>query len=236
MQEKQLLTWEQIEAVLRGSRLTLLYGPPGTGKTTAAINAARDLGVSAWSMTLTDEQPASVLQGHFIPKDGEWSFMDGIALRPYRNGGVLVLNEIDHASSDVMDFLNNLMDDSTISRMELPTGETVFPHADFRIICTTNATPRDIRDRSTAVADRLSNSIYVGTVHPDAIAGLPADLQKAAENSCTTDTHPDRPTTLRAWKAYATLREGVGAEVAALAVFGNRAAEVQDALTLGAAR
>lgn len=236
MQEKQLLTWEQIEAVLRGARLTLLYGPPGTGKTTAAVNAARALKVSAWNLTCTDEQAAAEMRGHFIPKGGEFVWMDGPALSAYREGGVLILNEIDHASSDVLDFLHNLMDDSGVSRITLPTGETVFPHDTFRIVCTTNVSPGEIRNRSNAVADRLRNSIYVGTVHPDAILALPEDIRKAAENSATTDQHPDRPATLRAWAAYATLRDSVGAEVAAVAVFGDRAVEMTDALTLAASR
>jgi hypothetical protein len=86
------------------------------------------------------------------------------------------------------------------------------------------------------VADRLSNAIYIGTCHPDAIAALPEDLRTAAENSATTDRHPDRPATLRRWGAFATLRESVGPEVAALAVFGDRATEITDALSMAAAR
>jgi MoxR-like ATPase len=236
MQEQQLLTWEQVEAVLRGSRLTLLYGPPGTGKTTAAVNAARDLGVSCFSVNLADEMPSAEIRGHFIPKGTVWDWMNGPALTPYRDGGVLVLNEIDKASDDVLDFCHNLMDDRGVSRITLPSGEIVFPSDAFRIVCTTNEDPGFIRSRSGAVADRLSNAIYIGTPHPDAIAALPEDLRDAAENTATTDTHPDRPATLRRWQAFATLRDAVETDVAGLAVFGNRWQEIQDALTLAASR
>lgn len=236
MREQQILSWEQIEAVVESARLTLLYGPPGTGKTSAAVNAAERLGVECHSVNLADEMPSAEIRGHFIPKGPVWEFMYGPALTSYVNGGVLVLNEIDKASDDVLDYCHNLMDDGKISRMTLPSSEVVFPHESFRIVVTTNETPSFIRGRSLAVADRLSNAIYVGTPHPDAIASLPEDLREAASNSCMTDTHPDRPATLRRWKAYADLRAAVDEEVAMAAVFGNRAQEMRDALTLAASR
>jgi MoxR-like ATPase len=236
MREYQSLEWPVIESVIRGSRLTLLYGPPGTGKTTAAINAARSLKLSAYNVTLTDETPAAELRGHFLPSRQEWSWMDGPTLSAYRNGGMLVLNELDHASGDALDFLHNLLDDPSASSMTLPSGETVVPHEDFRVVGTMNGEYRALQEDRPAIAERFAVAVYVGTPHPDAIASLPDDLQAAAANSAGADQDEDRPATLRRFKAYAQLRETVGQDAAAAAVFAHRAEDVLAAIVLGGSR
>lgn len=231
--ETQILSWEHVEEVIRGSRLTILYGPPGTGKTTAAVNAAAALGRTVYNVTLTDETPAAELRGHFIPRGSDWTWMDGPALSAFRDGGVLILNEIDKGSLDTLDFLHGLLDDDKMAAMTLPSGERVAAHAEFTCVATTNRTPQDLPE---AIKDRLAAAMYIGAPHPDAIASLPDDLQDAARNSAGNDQDPDRPATLRRWKVFASLRDTVGPDVAAAAVFGHRAQEILDALTLGEAR
>lgn len=234
MSESQLLDWPVVEAVLAGSRLTLLYGPPGTGKTTAAFNAGRSRGQSVFNVTLTDETPAAELRGHYLPNGGTWEWQDGPALRAFRGGGLLILNEIDQASTDCLDFCHALLDDPGIAAITLPTGETVFPHPDFRVVATMNGAVADLRP---ALRDRLTVAVYVGVPHPDALASLPDDLRAAAENSAGRDMSEDRPATLRAWKAYAALLDaGVTPEASLAAVFAHRAGEVSTALRLAGTR
>lgn len=236
MSASQLLDWPTIESVLAGSRLTLLYGPPGTGKTTAAVNAGHTRGQSVYNVTLTDETPAAELRGHYLPEGDRWLWKDGPAMSAFRNGGLLVLNEIDKASADALDFCHALLDDPGISQMTLPNGETVFPHEGFAVVATTNQDYREFQQDRDAIADRFAVAVYVGTPHPDAIAALPEDLRDAAGNSAGRDSDPDRPATLRRWKAYGNLRDSVGADTAAAAVFAHRAGEITDALTMGGAR
>lgn len=227
------MQWTAVETVIQKSRLTILYGPPGTGKTTAALNAAKLAGLTVFNVTLTDETPAAELRGHFIPQGTEWRWMDGPALSAFRDGGVLVLNEIDKGSLDTLDFLHGLLDDSGMAQMTLPNGETVFASPCFKCVATTNRTPNDLPE---AIKDRLAAAVYIGSPHPDAIGSLPPDLQDAARQSAGNDPDENRPATLRRWKVYATLREECGEETAAQAVFGHRWQEILDALKLGNAR
>ncbi len=216
--------------------MAILTGDPGTGKTTAAVNTARKLKLSAYNVTLTDETPAAELRGHYVPTGTEWVWQDGPAMKAFREGGMLVLNELDHASGDALDFCHALLDDPGVSQMTLPTGETVFPHDSFRVVATMNGELRELQQDRPAIADRFAVAVFVSTPHPDAIASLPEDLRDAAGNSAGADHDQDRPATLRRWKAYAALRDVVGQDTAAVAVFAHRSQEIIDALAMGGAR
>ena len=222
--------WQTIETVAPHARLMLLYGPPGTGKTTAA-NRLGDPGDSLYNVTLTEETPAAELRGHYIPKGGEFVWSDGPALRAFRQGARLVLNEIDKASSDALSFCHALLDDPGVSAITLPTGETVIPHEAFNVIATMNGIPEDLPE---AIRSRFAISFNVHEPHPGAILSLPEELREAAVQSIESD--PDRTIGFREWKAYAFLSTRVSKKVAAQAVFGARATEILNTIKLAGAR
>lgn len=220
-----LTAWKIAEAVIPHSSRILLYGPPGTGKTTAANFAALKSG-QVYNVTLTEEMPAAELRGQFVPKGGEFVWHDGPALQAYRNGGRLVLNEIDRGSSDALIFCYALLDDPGISKISLPTSEHVTPHEDFSVVATMNGEPSDLPE---ALQDRFV-SILIDKPHPDAMKSLPEDLQDAAHNSVS-GTGESR-VSFRTWRNFADLRDLVGEEIAAKAVFGPRAQSILDTLKL----
>lgn len=225
----QIMDWNIIEAIERGAFRVLLYGPPGTGKTTSAYNAAKALGKNVYNITLSDETPAAELRGHFVPTGSEWTWMDGPAIRAYREGALLILDEIDKASQDCLDFIHGLLNDPDLARITLPTGETVFMHPNFQCIATMNG---ELEDLQPALQDRFAIAIEVRNPHPDAVAALPKDLQSAAK-TVEDYENAERPATLRRWAAFALLREipDVGAKEAAKAVFAHRAGELLDAIS-----
>jgi hypothetical protein len=224
----QYLTWEVIEAIERGAYRVLLYGPPGTGKTRSAYETANSLGKSLYNVTLSDETPAAELRGHYVPQGSKWVWNDGPAVRAFREGALLCLDEIDKASQDCLDFLHGLLNDPEISRLTLPTGEIVTPSPDFQVIATMNG---DIQDLQPSLQDRFSIAIEIDTPHPNAIKALPKDLRGVAKNVEQYEAQ-QRPATLRRWSAFATLREipEVGVENAAKAVFAHRHKELMDAI------
>lgn len=221
--------WEIVDAVARVSRTVLMYGPPGTGKSYAAHGAA--LGDrKLFTITLTPDTPAAELRGHYVPVGGEFKWQDGPAIKAWREGGRLVVNEIDHAGGDALSFLMNVLDSAGTAGITLPTGETVRPADGFQAIGTMNGDPDT--DLPEALRDRFPCTVHVDEAHPEAIASLPDDLQEAARGTvCAADS--DRRVSLRAWLDYGKLRMTVGHELAAVAIFGrDRAPDILQALKI----
>lgn len=225
--------WESLGEIVAApvARTILIYGPPGCGKTYLAQNIGLR-GRPLYSVTLSADTPSAEARGHFLPcGGGQFRWHDGPALRAWREGGRLVLNEIDHAGADVMSFLHNCLDSKDSARLTLPTGETVTPHHDFQCIATMNTDPTETLPE--ALKERFMVCIGLNDVCPEAIDALPEDLRLAAQGTATA-SDPQRKIPLRAWQAFATLRTAVGAEKAAAAVFGARASAVLDSLCIAA--
>lgn len=228
-----IATWELIDAVLGSTRRALFYGLPGTGKTYAASKRGLTEHQKVFEITLTEETPAAEIRGHFVPKDGDFIWMDGPGIRAWRAGARLVINEIDRASADCMSLLNALLDDPEFAELTLPTGEIVRPAPGFQVVATMNGEPDDLEP---SLQDRFPVTIEINQVNPEAIAALEVDLRDAALNTSVLDG--DRRVSIRAWMEYGNLRAKLAdkmsprtaEEYAAQAVFGKRAASALMAL------
>ena len=222
-------TWRLITEASKHAERVLLYGPPGTGKTTAGVRSGDPSKV--YKVTLHEEMPAATLEGHFMPEGDRFVWHDGLAIRAWKEGARLVLDEIDKASGDALTMLYGILDDPDLAAKSLPTGETVYPRRGFTCVATMNGVPEDLPD---ALRDRFEVTIEVPEAAPGAIESLSPDLRKAAGATVATDD-PDRKASVRLWKSFDKLRGPMGNEVAAQAVFGQRAEDILDSLRLAEA-
>lgn len=218
--------WELVTQVIPHTRRTLLYGPPGTGKTHIASQ-----GDKVFSITLTEDTPVAELRGHYVPRGDGFVWMDGPAIRAWREGARLVLNEIDRASTEAQTFLHVILDDTTTARLTLPSGETVMPNPHFSAVATMNGLPSDLPD---ALRDRFPIKVEIRDIHPEAVALLPEDLREVARQTASIDDL-ERRLSLRPWFEYASLRAKVDDYVAGRACFGERWPDLQDALKIKSA-
>ena len=114
---------------------TLLFdgpnGGPGSGKTTMSFQVAEALKLKCGYISLNPQTTASRLDG-FIDATGV--FRDTVFYQCYTEGGVFVLEEIDHAGGTILTSMNAAIEN----------GHAAFPngmkprHPDFVLIATAN--------------------------------------------------------------------------------------------------
>lgn len=218
--------WKLAEALLGACKTACLHGPAGTGKTYAAQRVGLPAGApEPITVTLTSDTSAADLMGYYINTPDGFRWNDGPALRAWRCGARLVINEADKANGDAESALHTIADESGSAVYVTAAGETVRPAPGFHAVATTNADP-DQAFRSEGVADRFRVRVQIDQPHPAALAALPADLQKAA--AATWNGSPK--ITMRQWRAFAELRAVMTTDTAAELVFGDRASAVLDSL------
>lgn len=169
-----------LKAVLEADKGMLFYGPPGTAKTTTAQMLLAEMcgGLdNVYSVTCHTDLSAQEAVGMYQPKGGEFVFVEGPALQAWRRGGGLILNEIDKAEGAVWTSLYAICDDKKVARLTLPTGETVRPHPNFRVIATSNQAVDVLPD---ALGDRFPIPVPFMSLTEGQIASLPERLRAIA--------------------------------------------------------
>ena len=228
--------WSMVSSVLGRSRRVLLYGPPGTGKTYSDVKHNSTMNMegkpNVFQITMTEDTAAANLEGFYKPNNsGGFEWHDGIAIQSWRNGGRLIINEIDHASPDAMTFLHAILDDQDIAMLTLnnDTKETVRPAEGFQVVATTNSPPESL---PLALKDRFPVKIYVDSIHPKAMEQFPDEWHKVINDTTLIDD-PEERISVRAWKEFFDLQEkGFKKSQAGRLVFGDKADELVDAITL----
>ena len=118
---------------------TLIYGPTGPGKTTSveAWCAARGLRMATISGNASMEP--SQMTGKFV-SDGYGAFMwiDGPVTDVVRNGGVLLLDEVNFINPKIYTNLYSLTDGRRSITLLDHHGETIEAHPDLTIFATMN--------------------------------------------------------------------------------------------------
>lgn len=221
--------WRDLATVLgAGLSRVLLYGPPGTGKTYAAL-AVADGQPPAQRVTCCDDMTSAQIEGLWRPTRDGWTYQEGPAVRAWRAGSRLVVDEVDKASGDVLGTLLAFCDSEQSARWTNPdTGETVSPAAGFSVVLTTNSAPRFLPD---ALRDRFPVALEIREPHPDALALLPVHLRDTARDLVARDADDDGRASMRALLALTHLAQSVGWQEAARIVLPQHA----DAITNAAA-
>ena len=222
--------WDLANFVMsNGADRVLLYGVPGTGKTYFGLNYGNT--TNAYRLVCTDEMTDGDLLGKYRQHDnGIWRFEEGSALKAWRTGGRLVVDEINRVNGDVESRLMAIIDTVASSSFENPdTGEIIKPQPGFSVVATMNGEPEDL---SPAVRDRLVVRVEITEAHPDAINALPENLRELAKHYTHADQGRDRYS-MRSFIAFHQLYSASGdLETSAYAILPGIAESVIDASAL----
>lgn len=123
--------WPYVERLIKAGVPVYLHGPAGTGKSSAARQAAETLGLAYYELNLAGAM-ASAIRG----RDTLQGFMETPFIHAYRDGGVLVMEEIDAAHPNVLTAINNAVANGHWANEAMDT--VIARHADFRIVATAN--------------------------------------------------------------------------------------------------
>ena len=117
----------------------LIYGPTGPGKTTSVEAWAAERNLRMASISGNASMEPSQMTGKFV-SDGEGSFMwiDGPVTDVVRNGGVLLLDEVNFINPKIYTNLYSLTDGRRNITLLDHHGETIEAHKDLTIFATMN--------------------------------------------------------------------------------------------------
>jgi gas vesicle protein GvpN len=129
---------EEFEDAMKQCKNVLLQGPTGSGKTSLVRKYCAKHQRPYRRLSLNGGITVEDLVGHYVLKNDESPWIDGILTRAVREGWVLAVDEINAASPEVLFVLNSLLDDERILILSAKDGEVIKPHSDFRLIATMN--------------------------------------------------------------------------------------------------
>lgn len=152
-----------IPGFCNGNLYSLMFiGDSGTGKSTAARVLADKCGFPYASINFSINLEESDIIGSMIPNierkeatEPEFIWQDGILTKAVRNGYCLILEELNFARPGVLGKLNSLLDENR--QIDLPTGEIVKAHPNFRIIATLNVAYEGTNRLNKALINRFQD-------------------------------------------------------------------------------
>lgn len=147
------------KALERGANV-LLEGPAGTGKTSSAMHYAWKRQKRFYSLSGNIALEPSQIFGKYVPDgNGGFVWVDGGLTEIVRNGGVLLLNEINFMPARISTVLFSLLDYRREITLLDHAGEVIKAHPDLLIIADMNPSYRGTSPLNEAFRDRFAISL-----------------------------------------------------------------------------
>lgn len=218
-------SWKIVDRALADTTLQVgLAGPPGVGKTYRAFLAGKRLKQKRIEkLQFHAEYSPAEAMGMYVPAGTKFAWEPGPVDLCYREGGLLILDEIAEASGPMKTYLLGLLDrgpGGTISYV----GRTFRQAAGYHVIATMNGYP-DQGYLPEALLDRFDAWFLMYTPSPEQMALLDPDLRELCAFAYAEASDPmvGPPITFRMFMGYQKMRKILPNQQALLAaVYGNK--------------
>jgi len=152
--------FEIFDSALANRENVLIFGPTGSGKTMSVLAYASDRNMPYYNVASHNGIEISQLIGQWIPTpDGHYKWQDGAVTQIVRNGGVLLLNEINFMPERFTTAIFSLLDDRRHLLLMGNNGEIVHAHPDLLIVADMNPSYRGTRPLNEAFKDRWAHKL-----------------------------------------------------------------------------
>ena len=127
--------FENLMTVVEAGVPAMLVGPAGSGKSTAGRHAAHDLQLPFYTESCNPLMTKYDLLG-FKTADG--TYTPGVVYAPFKEGGVLLLDEMDASNPALLVTINLIASVEVGEEVTFPNGENVPRHPSFVLIAGCN--------------------------------------------------------------------------------------------------
>jgi len=152
--------FEIFDSALAERENVLIFGPTGSGKTMSVLAYASTRNMPYYNVASHNGIEISQLIGQWIPTpDGHYKWQDGAVTQIVRNGGVLLLNEINFMPERFTTAIFSLLDDRRHLLLMGNNGEIIHAHPDLLIVADMNPQYRGTRPMNEAFKDRWAHKL-----------------------------------------------------------------------------
>lgn len=149
--------FEIFDEALRTKTNVLIQGHAGSGKTMSVLAYGAERNMPTYSIPSTAGTSVEQLMGKYVPDPvtGSFRWVDGAVTYLCRNGGVLLINEINFLPERISTALFSLLDDRREIQLLDKDGEVIKAHPNLLIVGDMNPNYRGTRPLNQAWADRF---------------------------------------------------------------------------------
>ena len=217
---------QMYDFALENKMNVLLQGDAGTGKTTSAMAYPPQRKMNFFAVPSNNAIDFTQLVGGLFPDaDGKLKFIDGAVTRIVREGGLLLINELNNAPKNLSQYLMSLLDDRRCITLMSHDNEVIEAHPDLLVVADMNPNYRGTQLLNEAWKDRFEiklnytydNAIEKQIVKSSALLELANGMRSTArldESGSNSSTIFETPVSTRILKTFEKLAKGLNYDFA----------------------
>ena len=217
---------QMYDFALENKMNVLLQGDAGTGKTTSAMAYASQRKMNFFAVPSNNAIDFTQLVGGLFPDaDGKLKFIDGAVTLIVREGGLLLINELNNAPKNLSQYLMSLLDDRRCITLMSHDNEVIEAHPDLLVVADMNPNYRGTQLLNEAWKDRFEiklnytydNAIEKQIVKSSALLELANGMRSTArldESGSNSSTIFETPVSTRILKTFEKLAKGLNYDFA----------------------